>query len=151
MNSTLIAFLCSILWGVGYTILKLLSSKISPFVVNFFYGSSLAMTNFVAIFATHGFEANGIYYLKELQSIIGLVGYIVFFSLSSFLFMYGYSQPETNTGIFTAITATYIIFTFIGSMLFAKFGWITYPDKNLYTSIPGLLLIVIGTILFTLS
>jgi drug/metabolite transporter (DMT)-like permease len=147
----LYASICSVLWGFGYTLLKLISLDISPYMINFLYGIVLTISNLTAIFITGGFTSNGFYSFGSLKSLIGLIGYILCFTVSSFIYLYGYLQVDTPPGVYTAITSTYVIISFFGALVLSAMGLIPEIHINLYTTIPGMLMITGGVILLVIK
>lgn len=145
MNSWILyAVSCSLLWGTGYTILKWSANDLSTFTINTIYGIVMVFANLTASIIANDFSNYKL--LQNWKVALSLSGYIILFVTSSFLYLMGYKLENTPTSTYTAITSTYPAITFTLS-----FVLLNQRDYNYFYAIPGLLLIIIGTVLLSLS
>lgn len=149
MNAAIFALICSILWGVGYTIIRF--TRVSAYIINCVYGFVLFVANFIAILVTHGFVENNIQDLLQIKQCIGFVLHIVLFTASSFIYMYGYSMSNINPGVYVAVSGSYVAVSFLTSQWFMYMGWLVSLQVNYYFAIPGILFITIGSVLLALA
>ena len=135
---------CALLWGIGYTLLQPVSEKLSSYTINSTYGFILFLTNLIALAISKNF--NDFLILKDWKLLLFLCSYIIIQVIGAFIFLAGYNYEDVNAGIYTMISSTYPVITFILSYIF-----LDQRNINLYYASFGIILTIGGVSLLVLS
>jgi drug/metabolite transporter (DMT)-like permease len=136
--------ICSVLWGIGYTLLQPVSAKLTNYTINAIYGGSLCITNLIILAATYNFADFVI--LKDWKLALYLTFYVIIFIVASFVFLYGYGYDGINAGIYTLISSTYPVITMLLSFIFFN-----QTNINPYYASFGVVFTLVGVSLLALS
>jgi drug/metabolite transporter (DMT)-like permease len=136
--------ICSILWGIGYTLLQPVSAKLTNYTINAIYGGALCIINLIILAATDKF--NDFILLRDWKLALYITFYVILFIIASFVFLYGYGDIGVNPGVYTLISGTYPVITMLLSFIF--FG---QNNINPYYASFGVVLTLIGVSLLALS
>lgn len=141
--AVLCALCTSILWGVSYSVLPQIKSKLGMEAINLVYGGFLALTSVILLFSRH--KQGELGQLVDSEAgwlILQLALYVVLSVVASFLFLFGYQyiKSDENPGIYNVIGGTYPVIIF----LISYFYW--HKDGfNPWLGVSGVLLTLIGT------
>ena len=136
----LYAIACALLWGTGYTILTRV--HLDRFTINVMYGGCLLIVNFLASIMSGQLE--NFYMIPDYG--LYLFFYIGIMISGAIVFMTGYGTAGSYASAFTAISSAYPMIQIILSQIF-----LSNQTINLYYAIPGIICIVTGVILLTVS
>jgi drug/metabolite transporter (DMT)-like permease len=135
---------CSVLWGIGYTLLRLVSDKLTSFTINGIYGLILFIVNLIASIALK--NLNNLTLLKDWKTSLYFSSYIIIWVVTAFIFLLGYNSDGVNAGIYTMISSTYPVITFILSFLL-----LDQKGFNPYYVSFGIIFTIVGVSLLALS
>lgn len=94
--SWLLALLCALLWGCGYTVLNKLTPDLNQYTINVVYGSCVVVINFLIVIFTE--KIDNFLMLAENNNSWYLFLYNFIFILTNFVSIYGFetSAKEKN-------------------------------------------------------
>jgi drug/metabolite transporter (DMT)-like permease len=81
--------ICSVLWGVSYTLLKPVSAELQKYTINSIYGLSMFIINMVALAITN--QYSDFLLINNLKVILCLTFYVILSVAAGILFLVGYN------------------------------------------------------------
>jgi len=136
--------ICSVLWGVSYTLLRPVSAEIQKYTINSIYGLSMFIINMVALAITN--QYSDFLLINNLKVILCLTFYVILSVAAGILFLVGYNIEGINSGVYTLISSTYPVLTLILSYIF-----LDQRNINPYFASFGTILTIVGVSLLALS
>lgn len=140
----LLSLLCSISWGIAYSLQSILSQTILPYTLNCMYCSIVAVVSFVILVFTNQIE--NIHLLINKPTNWMFLLYVLLVMVPSFVIMFTFKLAGDNASTAVAISSIYPLFTLLTNYFFME-----QRDISITGTCVGASLIVAGIIVITVS